>query len=76
MVDGDFAVETYIKALGQQDLLDLLVRPPSEDVAMGDVEDLRPSKRKIIYAEVCCRLDFGLYFLFSFMYSIKENMAI
>ncbi|KAK4798304.1 hypothetical protein SAY86_030630, partial [Trapa natans] len=44
-------IETYIKSLGQQDLLDLLVRPPSEDVAMEDVEDLRPSKRKVIYAE-------------------------
>ncbi|OWM70476.1 exosome complex exonuclease RRP44 homolog A [Punica granatum] len=44
-------IETYVKTLGQQDLLDLLVRPPSEDVVMEEVEDLRPSKRKVIYAE-------------------------
>ncbi|OIW02082.1 hypothetical protein TanjilG_14781 [Lupinus angustifolius] len=43
-------VETYVKSLDQPDLLDLLVRP-SEDVDMEEVEDLRPSKRKVIYIE-------------------------
>lgn len=48
---GD-AVEAYVKSLDRQDLLDLLVRPASEDVDMEEVEDLRPSKRKVIYSEV------------------------
>ncbi|BAT79018.1 hypothetical protein VIGAN_02181000 [Vigna angularis var. angularis] len=51
--EGIFAetVESYVKSLGQPDLLDLLVRPASEDVNMEDVEDHRPSKRKVIYSE-------------------------
>ncbi|KAA8532084.1 hypothetical protein F0562_006774 [Nyssa sinensis] len=44
-------VESYVKALGEPGLLDLLVQPPSEDVGMEEVEDLRPSKRKVIYTE-------------------------
>ncbi|KAG5623144.1 hypothetical protein H5410_008362 [Solanum commersonii] len=44
-------VECYVKSLGQPELLDLIVQPPSEDVNMDDVEDLRPSKRKVIYNE-------------------------
>ncbi|CAI9110453.1 OLC1v1010476C1 [Oldenlandia corymbosa var. corymbosa] len=44
-------VESYVKSLGQPELLDLIVQPPSEDVKMEDVEDLRPSKRKVIYTE-------------------------
>ncbi|MED6204064.1 Exosome complex exonuclease RRP44 A [Stylosanthes scabra] len=44
-------VESYVKSLDQTALLDLLVRPSSEDVNMEEVEDLRPSKRKIIYNE-------------------------
>ncbi|KAL2522031.1 ribonuclease II family protein [Forsythia ovata] len=44
-------VESYVKSLGQPSLLDLIVQPPSEDVAMEDVEDLRPAKRKVIYPE-------------------------
>ncbi|XP_052196214.1 exosome complex exonuclease RRP44 homolog A [Diospyros lotus] len=44
-------VESYVKSLGQPGLLDLLVHPSSEDVGMEDVEDPRPSKRKIIYTE-------------------------
>lgn len=47
------SVESYVKSLGQSELLDLLVRPSSEDVDMEEVEDLRPSKRKVIYTEVC-----------------------
>ncbi|WVZ10377.1 hypothetical protein V8G54_014907 [Vigna mungo] len=43
--------ESYVKSLDQPDLLDLLVRPASEDVNMEDVEDLKPSKRKVIYSE-------------------------
>lgn len=46
------SVESYVKSLGRPDLLDLLVHPASEDMAMEDVEDLRPSKRKIIFTEV------------------------
>ncbi|XP_057422449.1 exosome complex exonuclease RRP44 homolog A isoform X2 [Lotus japonicus] len=44
-------VESYVKSLDRTDLLDLLVRPTSEDVDMEEVEDLRPSKRKVIYSE-------------------------
>uniref|UniRef100_A0A5B7BSS8 Putative exosome complex exonuclease RRP44 n=1 Tax=Davidia involucrata TaxID=16924 RepID=A0A5B7BSS8_DAVIN len=44
-------VESYVKSLGQPGLLDLLVQPPSEDVGMEEVEDLRPSKRRAIYTE-------------------------
>ncbi|KAG4389717.1 hypothetical protein GLYMA_06G143500v4 [Glycine max] len=44
-------VESYVKSLVRPDLLDLLVRPASEDVDMEEVEDLRPSKRKVIYSE-------------------------
>ncbi|KAL2339469.1 hypothetical protein Fmac_007409 [Flemingia macrophylla] len=51
--EGIFAetVESYVKSLDRSDLLDLLVRPASEDVDMEEVEDLRPSKRKVIYSE-------------------------
>ena len=41
-----------MKSLGQPGLLDLLVQPSSQDVGMEEVEDPRPSKRKIIYTEV------------------------
>ncbi|CAH9084603.1 unnamed protein product [Cuscuta europaea] len=44
-------VESYVKSLGRSELLDLIVQPPSEDVNMDDVDDLRPSKRKVIYSE-------------------------
>ncbi|XP_010918352.1 exosome complex exonuclease RRP44 homolog A isoform X2 [Elaeis guineensis] len=43
-------VESYVKSLGQPNLLDLVALPTSEDVGM-EVEDLRPSKRKVIYSE-------------------------
>lgn len=46
------SVESYVRSLSRPDLLDLLVHPASEDVIMVEVEDLRPSKRKIIYPEV------------------------
>lgn len=51
--EGIFAetIESYVKSLGQPNLLDLLVQPASQDVNMEDVEDLRPSKRKVIYSE-------------------------
>ena len=39
-----------MKSLGQPALLDLLVQPhSSEDM---EIEDLRPSKKKVIYSEV------------------------
>ncbi|XP_057469203.1 LOW QUALITY PROTEIN: exosome complex exonuclease RRP44 homolog A-like [Actinidia eriantha] len=51
--EGIFAetVESYVKSLGQPGLLDLLVQPSSQDVGMEEVEDPRPSKRKIVYTE-------------------------
>ncbi|KAB1201993.1 Exosome complex exonuclease RRP44 [Morella rubra] len=44
-------IESYVKSLDRPELLDLLVQPTSEDVNMVEVEDLRPSKRKIMYTE-------------------------
>lgn len=41
-----------MSSLSRPDLLDLVVRPAAEDVNMEEVEDLRPSKRKIVYTEV------------------------
>lgn len=47
------SVESYVRSLGRPDLLDLVALPTLLDVNMDDVEDLRPSKRKLIYSEVC-----------------------
>lgn len=47
------SVESYVRSLGRPDLLDLVALPTLQDVNMDDVEDLRPSKRKLIYGEVC-----------------------
>ncbi|KAJ6678275.1 RIBONUCLEASE [Salix viminalis] len=44
-------IESYVKSLGHPALLDLLVQPASEDVTMEEVEDMRPSKRKVVYPE-------------------------
>ncbi|XP_073001204.1 exosome complex exonuclease RRP44 homolog A [Typha latifolia] len=44
-------VESYVRSLAQPGLLDLVVLPTSEDVNMEEVEDIRPSKKKIIYSE-------------------------
>ncbi|OEL23703.1 Exosome complex exonuclease RRP44-like protein A [Dichanthelium oligosanthes] len=44
-------VESYVRSLGQPGLLDLVVVPTSGDVTMEDVEDHRPSKKKVIYSE-------------------------
>ncbi|KAK6924586.1 PIN domain [Dillenia turbinata] len=44
-------VESYVKSLGRSDLLDLIVHPASEDMDMEEVDDPRPSKRKVIYNE-------------------------
>uniref|UniRef100_A0A7C9AS55 Uncharacterized protein n=1 Tax=Opuntia streptacantha TaxID=393608 RepID=A0A7C9AS55_OPUST len=44
-------VESYVKSLDRPELLDLLAQPASGDVVMDDAEDLRPSKKKIIYSE-------------------------
>ncbi|TVU48520.1 hypothetical protein EJB05_08158 [Eragrostis curvula] len=44
-------VESYVRSLAQPGLLDLVVVPTSGDVNMEDVEDLRPSKKKVIYSE-------------------------
>ncbi|RRT83738.1 hypothetical protein B296_00009843 [Ensete ventricosum] len=45
------AVESYVRSLGKPDLLDLVVPSSSAGVSMEDVEDLRPSKKKVIYSE-------------------------
>nr|ATB19629.1 putative ATRRP44A [Callitropsis funebris] len=42
-------VEGYVKSLGQPELLDLLVQSSSENDV--EVEDLRPSKKKVIFSE-------------------------
>lgn len=52
MISLFISVESYVKSLGQPGLLDLLAQAPSEDVAKEGVEDMRPSKKKIIYSEV------------------------
>ncbi|KAG4139233.1 hypothetical protein ERO13_D07G178500v2 [Gossypium hirsutum] len=46
-------IQSYVKSLGQPELLDLLVQPASEseDTVMVEVEDLRPSKRQVVYQE-------------------------
>ncbi|WOL07345.1 exosome complex exonuclease [Canna indica] len=44
-------VESYVRSLGKPDLLDLVVLSSSADVNMEDVEDHRPSKKKVIYSE-------------------------
>ncbi|GLT82513.1 hypothetical protein SLE2022_008780 [Rubroshorea leprosula] len=46
-------IQSYVKSLGQPELLDLLVNPASESegVAMEVVEDLRPSKIQVVYPE-------------------------
>ncbi|KAL5210313.1 hypothetical protein ABZP36_005936 [Zizania latifolia] len=44
-------VESYVRSLAQPGLLDLVVVSTSGDSTMEDVEDLRPSKRKVIYSE-------------------------
>ncbi|KAJ8513325.1 hypothetical protein OPV22_003759 [Ensete ventricosum] len=44
-------VESYVRSLGKPDLLDLVVPSSSAGVSMEDVEDLRPSKKKVIYSE-------------------------
>lgn len=45
------SVESYVKSLGQPALLDLIVQPHTGEDAM-EIEDLRPSKRKVMYSEV------------------------
>lgn len=47
-----FTVESYVRSLGQTHLLDLLVQSANEDTNMEEVEDMRPSKRKVLYFEV------------------------
>ncbi|KAH9316308.1 hypothetical protein KI387_024935, partial [Taxus chinensis] len=44
-------VEAYVKSLGRPELLDLLVQSSSEDGIGVEVEDLRPSKKKIVFSE-------------------------
>ncbi|PPS06117.1 hypothetical protein GOBAR_AA14528 [Gossypium barbadense] len=46
-------IQSYVKSLGQPELLDLLVQPASEseDTVMVEIEDLRPSKRQVVYQE-------------------------
>eukprot|EP00249_Psilotum_nudum_P021681 c28202_g1_i1 orf=199-3033(+) len=44
-------VQEYVQSLGQPELLDLVVPSSQSDAKEMEVEDLRPSKRKIIYTE-------------------------
>ncbi|KAI5066926.1 hypothetical protein GOP47_0017454 [Adiantum capillus-veneris] len=44
-------VQTYVESLGQPELLDLVSQVADGDVADMEVEDLRPSKKKVIYPE-------------------------
>lgn len=60
-----------MKSLDRPELLDLLVQPTSEDVNMEEVEDLRPSKRKIIYTEVC--IEFAYFCSFKDLVSHKDD---
>lgn len=46
------SVESYVKSLGEPALLDLVVLPTAENGDMMEVEDLRPSKKKLVYSEV------------------------
>ncbi|TYK04798.1 exosome complex exonuclease RRP44-like protein A [Cucumis melo var. makuwa] len=52
--------ESYVRSLGQTHLLDLLVQSANEDANMEDVEDLRPSKRKVLYSEFLFSMVGGL----------------
>ncbi|KAL2609132.1 hypothetical protein R1flu_027705 [Riccia fluitans] len=46
------SVHEYVQTLGNAELLDLIIRTGSEEAqTTGDAEDLRPSKRKVIYPE-------------------------
>uniref|UniRef100_A0A0D9VP30 S1 motif domain-containing protein n=1 Tax=Leersia perrieri TaxID=77586 RepID=A0A0D9VP30_9ORYZ len=60
-------VESYVRSLAQPGLLDLVVVSTSGDVTMEDVEDLRPSKKKVIYnehkpmSEITAGLRCGIY---------------
>ncbi|GJV20153.1 exosome complex exonuclease RRP44 homolog A [Tanacetum coccineum] len=52
-------VESYVKSLGQPTLLDLLVQPhASKDM---EIEDLRPSKKKVIYTKITSGMRCGIY---------------
>uniref|UniRef100_A0A0D6QW77 Uncharacterized protein n=1 Tax=Araucaria cunninghamii TaxID=56994 RepID=A0A0D6QW77_ARACU len=44
-------VEAYVKSLHRPELLDLLVQSTAEDGVDVEVEDLRPSKKKVIFRE-------------------------
>ncbi|VFQ59900.1 unnamed protein product [Cuscuta campestris] len=61
-------VESYVRSLGRLELLDLIVQPREEDINMDDVEDPRPSKKKVIYnehkrmSEITSGLERGLYY--------------
>lgn len=73
-MSSSISVESYVKSLGQPELLDLIVQPPSEDVSMENVEDLRPSKRKVVYTEVY--LEFLLYVCYEKQVSVYHYIYL
>ncbi|EFJ15219.1 hypothetical protein SELMODRAFT_180518 [Selaginella moellendorffii] len=46
-----FSVDHFVQSLGKPELLDLVARSESENATPMEIEDSRPSKRKIIYSE-------------------------
>ena len=46
-------MQSFVKSLGKPELLDLVVQTDNDsNTTHMDVEDLRPSKKKLIYEEV------------------------
>lgn len=46
------AVQAYVQTLELPELLDLVVRSDAMDIDKNEAEDLRPSKKAVVYAEV------------------------
>lgn len=53
LTEGIFAetVQSYVQSLGKPELLDLVIQPTGNESTSMEVDDLRPSKRKVIYSE-------------------------
>lgn len=46
-------VQSYVQTLGKPELLDLVARSDAMDIDKDGTEDLRPSKKSVVYGEVC-----------------------
>ena len=46
------AVQSYVQTLGKPELLDLVARSDAMDIDKDATEDLRPSKKSVVYGEV------------------------